>query len=75
MQLLKEKYAENYEEKLEEYIKWIKRREIKIKEKDIRETFVKYDKKITEEIEKEYLKSQNYEDATFVFKKRNETNS
>ena len=75
MQFLKEKYAENYEEELEEYIKWIKRRKIKIKEKDIRETFVKYDKEITEEIEKEYLKSQNYEDATFVFKKRNETNS
>ena len=68
IQLLKEKYAENYSNSLEAYINWIKENCIDVKEKDVRETFKEYDKEITKELEEEYLTSEMYQNATFIYR-------
>lgn len=67
IQLLKNRYAEKFEENLEAYIKWVKENQIDIKEKDIRETISTYNVHITKQLEDDYLSSKQYENATFIY--------
>lgn len=60
IELLKNRYAEKYNNSLNEYIKWVKNNNIDVEENDIREVFELYDIPMKTELEEDYMNSEQY---------------